>query len=264
MDRDPPLDRARRSRRRGGGRAACLSRRRACASGPHRVVREPGRAVATRAAASHADGPNVKSGCHRSAAPAGGRAGRKPHPRARAARWSSSRSIPTMRWCRPPPRSVMQGAAHEDESAAGRSSAEPIRCHGPPRWTCCSAGRAFAMSPSAARICRGLGTYEYLRDVLGLARRPSRWLGLWQLAKSVGWLQPHRADLLARGAARAVCAAMRATGCMMRAVRRCAIRMAGRCGPGKASRCRAGSSSSRKRSRWQRSTPRRTFRCAAA
>jgi hypothetical protein len=36
-----------------------------------------------------------------------------------------------------------------------------------------------------------LGGYEYLRDVLGLREETAPLLGLWQVAMSAGWLQPH-------------------------------------------------------------------------
>ena len=36
-----------------------------------------------------------------------------------------------------------------------------------------------------------LGGYEYLHDVLGLREETAPLLGLWQVAKSAGWLQPH-------------------------------------------------------------------------
>lgn len=36
-----------------------------------------------------------------------------------------------------------------------------------------------------------LGTYEFLRDVLGLQTETAPLAGLWQVARSLGWLQPH-------------------------------------------------------------------------
>lgn len=37
-----------------------------------------------------------------------------------------------------------------------------------------------------------LGVYEYLRNVLGLREETAPLLGLWQVAMSAGWLQPHQ------------------------------------------------------------------------
>lgn len=37
-----------------------------------------------------------------------------------------------------------------------------------------------------------LGTYEYLRDVLELYGDTARLTGLWQVAQTLGWLQPHQ------------------------------------------------------------------------
>jgi hypothetical protein len=36
-----------------------------------------------------------------------------------------------------------------------------------------------------------LGTYDYLRDMFGLKAETAPLVGLWQLAASLGWLQPH-------------------------------------------------------------------------
>jgi hypothetical protein len=36
-----------------------------------------------------------------------------------------------------------------------------------------------------------LATYDYIRDVLGLQAETAPLMGLWQLATSLGWLQPH-------------------------------------------------------------------------
>jgi hypothetical protein len=37
-----------------------------------------------------------------------------------------------------------------------------------------------------------LGIYDYLRDMLDLREETAPLIGLWQVAKSAGWLQPHR------------------------------------------------------------------------
>ncbi len=135
---------------------------------------------------------------------------------------------------------------------------------GPTFCARCSAGRAFATTPIGPHELSWLGTYEYLRNVLGLRAETEPLLGLWQLAKNAGLAAAACADLLAGGAARAAARRCAATGCTMRAGRRCGFRTAGRSGPGKASRFPAGSSSSPSGSRSRRSMPSRTFRCAAA
>ena len=37
-----------------------------------------------------------------------------------------------------------------------------------------------------------LGTYDYIRSVLGLRAETAPLLGLWQMATSLGWVQPHQ------------------------------------------------------------------------
>ena len=85
---------------------------------------------------------------------------------------------------------VMVGAAYDDVSLLER-----IRRARPLSWSRSSLAllwpRDFSNSITGQHEWSWLGTYDYIRDVLGLGAETEALLGLWQLASNVGWLQPH-------------------------------------------------------------------------
>jgi hypothetical protein len=54
-----------------------------------------------------------------------------------------------------------------------------------------SAPQNFRDSVAGPRELAWLGTFEYVRSVLGLKDETAPLLGLWQLAANAGWVQPH-------------------------------------------------------------------------
>jgi hypothetical protein len=85
---------------------------------------------------------------------------------------------------------VMLGAAYDDVSLLER-----IRRARPLSWSRSSLAllwpRDFSSGMTGQHEWSWLGTYDYLRHVLGLGAETEPLLGLWQLATSLGWLQPH-------------------------------------------------------------------------
>ena len=157
--------------------------------------------------ASGADGPNVKSALlnrprRQAAAMVGGRVARRLQAEVH------SKVNPADALTESVAEIVMQGAAQDDSSLLNRlRRARPLS-----RSYVLHAlfGRqGFRFEAIGPHELSWLGPYDYVRNVLGLRTETEVLLGLTQLAKNVGWLQPHehtcwlseRPDLL-RGDAR--------------------------------------------------------------
>ena len=160
---------------------------------PARIVWcESPRALWQRArAASQADGPNVKQAVvYRLRRQVAARVRSRIH--ARVLALVDSMADPTDALAQSAAEMVIQGAGHEDEPLWNL-----VRRSYPLSWSTALdvlLGRqGFRYVAIGAHELSWLGTYEYLREMLGLREETAPLAGLWLLAKSVGWLQPHRA-----------------------------------------------------------------------
>jgi hypothetical protein len=139
--------------------------------------------------ASGADGPNLKSAVvHRVRRQVAARVGMRVHKRVQAV--VESLVNPADPLMAAAADAVMVGAAYDDVSLLER-----IRRARPLSWSRSSLAllwpRDFSNSITGQHEWSWLGTYDYIRDVLGLGAETEALLGLWQLASNVGWLQPH-------------------------------------------------------------------------
>jgi hypothetical protein len=85
----------------------------------------------------------------------------------------------------------MLGTAHENASLLERvRRAHPLSLS----WNLRALlGRhGFRYSAAGQHDLSWLGTYDYIRSVLGLRAETAPLLGLWQMATSLGWVQPHQ------------------------------------------------------------------------
>ncbi len=80
---------------------------------------------------------------------------------------------------------VMRGAAHGTASLVERMRQGDGSLRGLFRLG------GFRRSAAGQRELSWLGAYDFLRNVLGLRAETEPLLGLWQLAGSLGWVQPH-------------------------------------------------------------------------
>jgi hypothetical protein len=138
---------------------------------------------------SRADGPNVKSAViDRIRRQVGSLVGRRVHRRVRAI--VGSVVSPTDALIASAAEAVMQGAAHDNPSLLERvRRAHPLSLS----WSLRVLLGRHDLQHSAAgpHDLSWLGTYDYFRGVLGLGAETAPLLGLVQLARSVGWVQPH-------------------------------------------------------------------------
>jgi len=139
---------------------------------------------------SRADGPNVKSAViHRLRRQAASLVGRRVHKRVRAV--VGSVVSPTDALIASAADAVMLGTAHENASLLERvRRAHPLSLS----WNLRALlGRhGFRYSAAGQHDLSWLGTYDYIRSVLGLRAETAPLLGLWQMATSLGWVQPHQ------------------------------------------------------------------------
>jgi hypothetical protein len=142
-------------------------------------------------AASRADGPNVKSAvvdrlCRRVAAQVRSRA------HARVLALVGSMVDPADALVASAAELVIEGAGREDEPLLNL-----VRRSYPLSWSTALdvlLGRqGFRYAAIGPHDLSWLGTYDYLREMLGLREETAPLVGLWWIARSAGWLQPHRA-----------------------------------------------------------------------
>jgi hypothetical protein len=142
-------------------------------------------------AASQADGPNVKSAIvdrlrRRVAARVRGRL------HARVVALVGSMVDPADALTASAAETVIQSAGREDEPLLNL-----VRRSYPLSWSIAldvlRGRQGFRYTAAGLHELSWLGTYDYLRDMLDLHDETAPLAGLWSLAKSAGWLQPHRA-----------------------------------------------------------------------
>ena len=137
--------------------------------------------------ASRIDGPNVKSMLiHRLRRQVAARVGRRLHKRVRAA--VENAVNPADALVASADAAVMQRAPDENLSSLARA-----RRGYPMFWSLPALlGRhGFRDSAAGQHELSWLSSYDYIRNVLGLRAETAPLLGLWQMAASLGWVQPH-------------------------------------------------------------------------
>ena len=159
---------------------------------PARIVWcESPRALWERArAASQADGPNVKSAVvRRLRRQVAARVRSRMH--ARVLALVESMVDPADALAESAAEMVIQDTGREDEPLLNL-----VRRSYPLSWSTVLdwlLGRqGFRYAAIGPHELSWLGTYEYLRDMLGLREETAPLDGLWRVAKSAGWLQAHR------------------------------------------------------------------------
>ena len=85
---------------------------------------------------------------------------------------------------------VIEGAAHDNTPLLARyRRSDPLSW--PDIWRALLGQEGFRYIAAGQHTLSWLGTYEYLRNVLGLRSETEPLRGLTQLALNAGWLQPH-------------------------------------------------------------------------
>ena len=137
--------------------------------------------------ASRSDGPNVKSILiHRLRRRVASQVGRRLHKRVRAA--VEGALNPADALVASAAAAVMQRAPDENLSLLARA-----RRGYPLSWSVPALlGRyGFSDNVTGQHELSWLSSYDYIRDVLGLRDETAPLVGLWQMATSLGWMQPH-------------------------------------------------------------------------
>jgi hypothetical protein len=138
--------------------------------------------------ASRVDGPNVKTILiDRLRRRVAAQVGRRLHKRVRAAVENAVNPADTL--VASAAAAVMQRAPDENLSLLARA-----RRGYPLSWSLPALlGRhGFGDNVAGQNELSWLSNYDYIRDVLGLRTETAPLLGLWQMAASLGWVQPHQ------------------------------------------------------------------------
>jgi hypothetical protein len=139
--------------------------------------------------ASRADGANIKSAVvDRLRRKVAARVGRRIHARVQAA--VESAVNPADALVASVADAVLQGAVHDNASLLQRyRRSEPLAFSDVLRALLGREG--FRYIAAGQPELSWLGTFEYLRNVLGLRAETEPLQGLWQVVLNAGWLQPH-------------------------------------------------------------------------